>query len=85
METISISKYILLLATLFNFVYSNLTNFKIGEIVEENITNNKFYRIELTDRLKEYLIINVKPSDNYEKYSDPDIFVSQVNTPLILD
>ncbi len=61
-----------------NFVISQVNEFKVGEVIEDTITKRKFYRAELTNRTADYLIISVTPSNDYEKYSDPDIFVSQV-------
>ena len=71
--------FLILLSILINFITSQMYDYKIGDILSEEIVNQRYYKIELTDRDSEYLIVNVKPSDNYEKYSDPDIFVSQVN------
>ena len=68
----------LIFTIIIQYVSSQLHDFKIGEAKTESIEKQRFYRLELTDRVKEYLIINVKPSDNYEKYSDPDIYVSKV-------
>jgi hypothetical protein len=62
----------------FNYILSQLNEIKIGEIIEDKIFERKFYRAELTNRTADYLVINVEPSNDYEKYSDPDIFVSQV-------
>ena len=75
----------LLLFTVINYVVSDLVDLKIGTTITESITQNKFYQLELTDRESEYLIINVKPKDNYEKFSDPDIFVSQVRKAKIIN
>ena len=66
-----------------NFVYSQI-DLKIGESRIENKSNLTVYKLELTDRKSEYLIISVKPSDNYESYSDPDVFVSKVITSIYI-
>ena len=63
----------------YDYIISQIVDFKIGEIIEDIITKRKFYRAQLTNRTADYLIINVEPSNDYEKYSDPDIFVSVVN------
>lgn len=40
----------------------------------------KTYRLYLNKNIsQEYIIINVKPYNNYENYSDPDIFISKSN------
>ena len=70
--------FFLTLLLVINYIHSQLADFKMGETREEKIVNRAYYRVELTDRVSEYVIVSVKPSDDYEKYSDPDIFVSKV-------
>jgi|LauGreDrversion4_2_1035121.scaffolds.fasta_scaffold208044_2 hypothetical protein len=73
------SFFFILLSLCFNYILSQLNDIKIGEIIEDTTSKKKFYRAELTNRTADYLVIYVEPSDDYEKYSDPDVFVSQVN------
>ena len=63
------------------FVYSQ-TELKIGENRFDNSGNSVFYRLQLSNEDFEYLIINLKLSDSYESYSDPDLFVSKVSNYL---
>jgi len=78
MSIANFSLFYLLISYIINLVNAQLNELKIGETLVESIAKIKFYKIEFGYFNYTYLILNVKPSDNYEKYSDPDIFVSKV-------
>lgn len=67
---------------LFKFIYLDpeLKKFQIGKSVTDYVDGVNFYEVELTNRNAEYLIVDVKPPDNYEKYSDPDVYISRVSS-----
>jgi hypothetical protein len=75
-------KYLFLLACFLEIVFSQLTDYIVGTEIEESVDGNKYYQIALDqDTLSQNntLVIYVKPSDNYEGFSDPDLYASVKN------
>lgn len=79
-------KNIFLLSFIFliNYICSQQYDFKMDETIEEKIVNRRFYKVPLSNFQVEYVIVKVIPSDEYEKYSDPDIYISKVSTKYFL-
>jgi hypothetical protein len=70
---------------LFYFLKTTFTqqnSYNIGDVVDETITENKYYMIDLDQSQissDNSLVIYIKPTDNYEEFSDPDLYVSSLN------
>jgi hypothetical protein len=77
--------FLLSLIFLFNYICSQQYDFKMGETIEEKIVNRRYYKVPLTNKQAEYVIVSVRPSDEFEKYSDPDIYISKVSSMNFLN
>ncbi len=63
---------------LIKLISSQITELKVGQELEDTIKNYRAYKIDLSDKESDYLVLTVQPKDNFEKFSDPDMYVSQV-------
>jgi hypothetical protein len=73
-------KFLFLLAFLY-FINCQLSEYTIGNEIEESTTTNKYYMVALDQQTLQNntLVIYIKPSDDYEGYSDPDLYASTKN------
>jgi hypothetical protein len=56
--------------------------YTVGDVVDETITENRYYMITLDHENispDNSLVIYIKPTDNYEEFSDPDLYISTKN------
>ena len=75
-------KFLTFLVCLLKITLSQLSEYTIGQTIEETITANKYYMVSLDQEKasqNQTLVIYVKPSDHYEEFSDPDLYVSIKN------
>jgi hypothetical protein len=75
-------KFFFFLLTSLQLIHNQLTEYKIATEVEDTIETNKYYMLaldatELTPNST--LVIYIKPSNNYEQFSDPDLYASVKN------
>ncbi len=68
------------LLLLFEYIRSQITDLSLG-IEEKHLADlQKFFKLDTTQsQHHQNLIFHVSPLDNYENWSDPDIYISKVN------
>lgn len=77
----NILKIIFLICFFIKSLLTQTIDLKFGEERNEKVKKYGYYQINLLEKgvdYNDYLVINVAPTDNYENFSDPDIYVSKV-------
>lgn len=68
-----------LVLILFQCLKSQSLDLELGKEFEYIADLEKFFRIDVTEAAKhKNIIFHVSPVDNYENWSDPDIYISKV-------
>lgn len=61
-------------------IKSQLTDLPLGTEEKYTADLQRFFKIDTSDSQHHHnLIFHVSPLDNYENWSDPDIYISKVN------
>jgi len=64
---------------LFEFIKAQLSELPLGIELKYTADLQRFFRIDISNSQYHHnLIFHVSPLDNYENWSDPDVYISKV-------